>query len=157
MGQQRHPAVPRISGCRSVPPSPTSSSEHPYPTQEHTQINIIPCQNTQTPTKQQWGNMHMSRLPQWKYCPLKQVCITGIFQVVGACWQKLEKQQVTTTQNHSPNSCLTTVLSSYSMLLFSYSKSKQSKYFQEGEEYPVNCQGAAKRLHFCISMGRLVR
>lgn len=71
VGQQRHPAVPRISGCRAVPPSPHppphthahTSSEHPYPTPAHTQTNIIPCQNTNTvtPTKQQYSNMHMSK------------------------------------------------------------------------------------------------
>lgn len=28
VGQQRHPAVPRISGCRAVPPSPTQALSH---------------------------------------------------------------------------------------------------------------------------------
>lgn len=120
MGQQRHPAVPRISGCRAVPPSlphpPTphththtqahTSFEHPYPTPAHTQTNIIPCQNTNTvtPTKQQYGNMHMSK-----------DCLSGNTAHSNKCaslesfmrWEnvgrKLEKatQIITTTHKHT--------------------------------------------------------
>lgn len=53
--------------------------------------------------------MHMSEgLPQWKYCPLKQVCITGIIHAVGAYWQKLEKQQIiiATTQTRPRNAAI---------------------------------------------------
>ena len=51
---------------------------------------------------------HVKGLPQWKYCPLKQVCITGIIHTVGECWQKLENatQIITTTHKHSPKCCL---------------------------------------------------
>lgn len=64
VGQQRHPTVPRISGCRAVPPSPTHTCTHILraPLPQHTQTNIIPCQNTNTvtPTKQQDSNTNMS-------------------------------------------------------------------------------------------------
>lgn len=52
VGQQRHPTVPRISGCRAVPPSSntppthacthdrTSSGRPPHLTQAHAQTNM---------------------------------------------------------------------------------------------------------------------
>lgn len=109
VGQQRHPAVPRISGCRAVPPSPTHTCAHtyahraclhPYPipahTNKHYTMSKYKHSNTHKTAKQQYA--HVKGLPQWKYCPLKQVCITGIIHAVGECWQKVRKTtQVITT------------------------------------------------------------
>lgn len=107
VGQQRHPAVPRISGCRAVPPSPTpthTSSEHPYPTQAHTQTNTIPCQNTNTvtPTKQQWGNKHMSKTASVEILPTQSNVHHWNHSYGGSMLAEVIKAtQIITTHKHS--------------------------------------------------------
>lgn len=54
MGQQRHPAVLRISGCRAVPPSPTPHT-HAYTARTHTHTHPQP---TTTPPQRTRTNKH---------------------------------------------------------------------------------------------------
>lgn len=109
VGQQRHPAVPRISGCRAVPPFSTQTHTHaPSHTHvrttsrfefssryTHKHLHHVGIQAQSTPTKQEHSNMHMSKgQAQWKYCPLMQVCWTKIIQTVGECWQIINNTKV---------------------------------------------------------------
>lgn len=109
VGQQRHPAVPRISGCKAVPPffsSPCTDTHrhmHTHPQRSHSPTRVciqtlcrIKTQTLLTPTTWEYSNMHMSKgLPQWKYCPLIQACLTRIIQTVGECWQTIRNTKHT--------------------------------------------------------------
>lgn len=49
VGQQRHPAVPRISGCRAVPPFATQTHTHIHHTRTHNlQVQVFQPVYTQT-------------------------------------------------------------------------------------------------------------
>lgn len=49
VGQQRHPTVPRISGCRAVPPSSNPSPPHPPHARQRTPSGHPPPTHTHTP------------------------------------------------------------------------------------------------------------
>lgn len=123
MGQQRHPAVPRISGCRVVPPSPTHRHTHtrmhkqstptpPHHVHKQTSYHVKNT-NSVTPTKQQYSNMHMSK-----------DCLSGNTAHSNKCvslesfiqWEKIGKKLekaahlILTKHKHSPKCCLTKVI-----------------------------------------------
>lgn len=84
----------RLQICASLPHLNTYILRAPLPhPRTHTNKHYTMSKHTNTHKTEMGEYAHVRGLPQWKYCPLKQVCITGIFQVVGECWQKLEKQQ----------------------------------------------------------------
>lgn len=42
----------------------------------------------------------VNRRPVYRYCPLKQVCISGVVRMVGECWQEVGKTQLITAVNN---------------------------------------------------------
>lgn len=87
----------RLQSCASLPHPHTCThilgAPLPHPsthTNKHYTMSKYKHSNTHKTAIRQYA--HVKGLPQWKYCPLTQVCITGIIHTVGECWQKLEKQ-----------------------------------------------------------------
>lgn len=163
VGQQRHPAVPRISGCRAVPPSlpyPPTPHTHthtgtyilraplPHPsahTNKHYTMSKYKHSNTHKTAIRQYA--HVKGLPQWKYCPLKQVCITGIIHAVGECWQKVRKSNTNNYNNtQTYKCCLTKALCWYEVeasqphfvILLTAVTTRAVKVLQKAEEDPVS-------------------